>query len=126
MSLPESLDAKHFQYDVVCFFNKCWSVKIGLLWSYTAYKFSTGDELGLRETLLSINSHVSNEHSFPGTTSHKKCCHGDLAEDRDKDWIKPGSFALKKLDTAIRGKNNGRLDDIPFMLGFTHTGWHYN
>ena len=81
-----------------------------------------GDLVGLTEKILSITSHISNNHTFPGNVSHKKCSHGDLPGDRDKEWIKPGSFALKKLEAAIRGKNNCRLDDLKYMLGFTHTG----
>jgi hypothetical protein len=78
--------------------------------------------VGLTEKILSITSHISNNHTFPGNVSHKKCSHGDLPGDRDKEWIKPGSFALKKLEAAIRGKNNCRLDDLKYMLEFTHTG----
>ena len=29
---------------------------------------------------------------------------------------------MRKLDAAIRGKNNSRLDDLKYMIGFTHTG----
>ena len=82
----------------------------------------SGDLIGLTEKILSITSHISNNHTFPGNTSHKKCSHGDLPQDRNKEWIKSGSYAMKKLDAAIRGKNNSRLDDLQFMLGFTHTG----
>ena len=30
-------------------------------------------------------------HSFPLHTNFKKCEHGDLPEDRDKDYLKPGT-----------------------------------
>ena len=30
--------------------------------------------------------------------------------------------AVRKIRAAIVGKDNCRLDDLPHMLGFTHTG----
>jgi hypothetical protein len=72
--------------------------------------------------VLSITAHITNQHTFAGNMKHKRCEHGDLPENRNKAWLKPGSFAVKKLEAAIRGKNNCRLNDLQYMLGFTHTG----
>ena len=30
--------------------------------------------------------------------------------------------AVKKVRAALRGKADGRINDVPFMVSFTHTG----
>ena len=51
-----------------------------------------GDEVTLREKILSIPHHVSNNHHYPNNLMHKKCAHGDLSlEERNKPWLKEGS-----------------------------------
>ena len=85
-------------------------------------EFILGDIDALTEKVLSVVSHVTNHHKFPGNTKHKQCSHGSLPGNRNKLWLKAGSFPVKKLEAALRGKNNSRLNDLEYMLGFTHTG----
>ena len=46
-----------------------------------------GSEVLLREKLLSITSHMCNEHDFVENKEYKKCTHGNLDEDREKPWL---------------------------------------
>ena len=65
------------------------------------------------------------------------CPHPPLTGDRTKAWlpvnsvVKPCSNyedlkdtlqAVKKVQTALTGSDGGRIQDVPYMLGFTHTG----
>ena len=54
--------------------------------------FYSGNEIGLREKVLSIPLHCSNHHTFPNNVKHKACSHGELCgEDRNKPWLVEGS-----------------------------------
>jgi hypothetical protein len=81
-----------------------------------------GDAELLQEMILSIPKHCSGVHIFPENKKFKQCLHGDLPADRSKHWIKENSLSMKKLVTALRGKNNCRLKDLEFMTEFQHTG----
>ena len=48
----------------------------------------TGDSEWLKEKLLSIPGHISNEHHFPDNTKYKDCPHGPL----EKAWLPAGSL----------------------------------
>ena len=65
----------------------------------------------LREKVLSILDHVSNHHSFPKNTKHLECAHDDLGPEelRTRPFIARNSFSAKKLEMALRGKNDSRL-----------------
>ena len=92
----------------------------------------------LREMILSIPEHLANVHNFPVNTHHKECEHPPLTGARDKEWLgkeslvwfgNPQSFqyfnlfqAVQKVRSALVGKDNCRIDDLPHMVGFTHTG----
>jgi hypothetical protein len=71
--------------------------------------------------ILSIPKHISGVHEFPENKLFKRCLHGELPEDRNKPWLKPGSLSMKKLIGAIRGKKDCRLKDLPMMTEFQHT-----
>ena len=64
----------------------------------------------LEEKILSILGHLSNQHSFPENSYHKKCTHGDLGpeEQRTRPFIASNSLSAKKLEKALRGANNSR------------------
>ena len=54
-----------------------------------------GNEVELREKVLSIPLHCSNHHTFPNNVKHKACCHGELLEEeRYKPWLQEGSKVL--------------------------------
>ena len=60
---------------------------------------SSGDVETLREKILSIPQHLTNNHVFPNNKKHLKCSHGDLSkEDRNKPWLQDNSkvFKLRK------------------------------
>lgn len=100
-----------------------WSASINnmLWWSFSSSK---GDPVMLKEKVLSILDHVTNQHSFPTNTKHLKCAHEDLGleQQRTKPFLKKSSPAAKKLGNALRGANKSRLEDLEMMTGFTHTG----
>ena len=53
---------------------------------------SLGDVESLREKILSIPQHLTNNHVFPNNKKHLKCSHGDLSqEDRNKPWLQDNS-----------------------------------
>jgi hypothetical protein len=64
----------------------------------------------LKEKVLSILDHVTNQHSFPTNTKHLKCAHEDLGpeQQRTKPFLKKNSAAAKKLGNALRGANKSR------------------
>ena len=83
----------------------------------------------LREKLLSILLHLCDEHNFDTNIHHKKCSHGDLGE---RPWLERDSLvrlnnqnyasfhtrqiqAVKKVEAAIRGHQNSRLEDLSMM-----------
>ena len=92
----------------------------------------------LREKLLSIPDHISNIHSYPANEHYTECTHPPLTGDRAKAWLAPGSLvfsklkifdlkqiiyqAVKKVKTALLGKDGSRVKDLSSMVGFTHTG----
>ena len=98
----------------------------------------------LREKILSIMGHITNQHTFPLNNEHKMCTHPTLSEDgRDKPWLRADSVvrknlskrccsiqknlqftikAVKKVKQAILGHENCRIKELDHMLGFTHTG----
>ena len=96
----------------------------------------------LREKLLSIPDHISNCHVFPSNTEHLACNHLPLTGDRAKAWLRPDSLviiknishiyflfeivlfyqAIQKIRSAILGKDDCRINEVPHMVGFTHTG----
>ena len=52
-----------------------------------------GNHQLLKEKILSIESHITNIHTFPNNTQHKACGHLHLPEEgRDKAWLKPDSL----------------------------------
>ena len=51
-----------------------------------------GDPELLKEKLLSIPSHVSNDHAFPLNKKYSACPHPPLVGDREKAWLLPGSL----------------------------------
>ena len=55
-------------------------------------QFTIGSEVLLREKLLSITSHMCNEHDFVENKEYKKCTHGNLDEDREKPWLDQDSL----------------------------------
>lgn len=108
--------------------NKCsdlnlWSASVNnmLWWSFSSSK---GDPVILKEKVISILDHITNNHSFPKNSKHLKCSHGDLGPEelRTKPFISKNSASAKKLEKALKGANNSRLEDLPMMVGFTHTG----
>ena len=98
----------------------------------------SGNHILLKELLLSIPDHICNIHVFPGNIFYKDCGHTPLPGERPKAWLDVDSLvkkikmlseisfytkkAVRKIRAAIVGKDNCRLDDLPHMLGFTHTG----
>jgi len=87
-----------------------------------AFSSCQGSEVLLREKLLSITSHMCNEHEFVENKEYKKCTHGNLDEDREKPWLDQDSLAVSKVKAAIKGYKNTRLEDLSMMTKFTHTG----
>ena len=76
----------------------------------------------LKEKLLSIPGHISNEHEFPENSKYMGCPHPPLTGERAKAWLPPGCLAVKKVQNALAGSDGSRLRDVPYMVGFTHTG----
>lgn len=99
--------------------------------------FDAGNEIELREKILSIPLHCSNHHNFPNNVKHTACCHEDLTgEERDKPWLEEGSKVgvenktfnlnnlnkfqeLSKLQSALAGSDKSRLADLSMMTGTT-------
>ena len=51
-----------------------------------------GNEVALREKILSIPLHLAGHHKFPNNEQHKSCSHGELSgADRHKLWLSEGS-----------------------------------
>ena len=78
----------------------------------------------LKEKILSIPQHLTNNHEFQENSHHMRCAHEPLSEEvaRTRPWFKSGDLAIKKVRNAIEGRDGGRLADLPMMCGFTHTG----
>jgi hypothetical protein len=88
---------------------------------YFSFANCKGNALLLHEMIMSIPKHVSGVHSFPENTHFKHCLHGDLGAERDKPWLKEDSLSMKKLVSALRGKNDSRIKDIDMMTENQHT-----
>ena len=69
-----------------------------------------GDPEMLKEKVLSILDHITNNHSFPQNSKHLKCSHGDLGPEelRTRPFISKNSASAKKLEKALKGANNSR------------------
>jgi len=91
-----------------------------MLWH--SFSSSVGNHQLLKEKILSIPEHISNTHSFPDNTCHKACAHTPLTGTRSKAWLRKDSMEIQKIRSAILGKENCRIGELPNMLGFTHTG----
>ena len=90
--------------------------------------------------ILSIPEHISNVHTFPANSHHKKCDHLPLTGERSKAWLVKNAMVflqscyncfwelidifqeVQKIRSALLGKDNCRINDVPHMVGFTHTG----
>ena len=88
----------------------------------SVWSFFVGNPEKLREMILSIPDHISNTHSFPSNTYHKYCQHEPLTGERSKAWLARDSVSLQKIRSAVLGKDNCRVADLPHMVGFSHTG----
>lgn len=75
-----------------------------------------------KEKIVSILSHVTGCHRFPTNQKFKECAHSNLNNRTDKEYIKEGTLAIKKIRLAIFGKDGQNLKDIKFMTLFLHTG----
>ena len=64
--------------------------KLDLTLAFETVSTPLGNLTMLKEKILSIPSHCSNVHSFPGNKEHLACSHGPLG-DRTKSWLKPDS-----------------------------------
>ena len=63
--------------------------------------------------------HVVNEHTWHLSYSGLEggaCSHGELAEERDKNWLARGSAAHAALAKIVFDKR--RLNKIPYWLNF--------
>ena len=57
-----------------------------------------GNHQLLREKILSIPDHISNQHSFPLNTEHMKCQHPEYAEGtHSKAWLLPDSLVSNEI-----------------------------
>ena len=83
---------------------------------YIYFLILGGDELTLKEKVLSIPGHVTNTHHFPSNKSHKSCQHDQLTGDR-KPYLKKDSKEVDKLVQALRGHKDVRLNDLENMTG---------
>jgi hypothetical protein len=83
---------------------------------------SIGDPEMAKEKIVSILSHVTGCHRFPTNHKYKQCAHDNLDSRIDKEYIKEGSLAIKKIRLAIFGRDGQNLKDIKFMSCFLHTG----
>ena len=91
----------------------------------------------LKEKVLSILDHITNNHSFPKNSKHLKCSHGDLGPEelRTKPFISKNSASAKKLEKVLKGTNNSRyIHRLEILInsselfqigGFAHDGWFY-
>ena len=62
------------------------------------YNSNLGNEVSLREKILSIPLHLANQHSFPNNEQHKACCHDELTgPDRVKPWLVEGSKVSSRV-----------------------------
>ena len=52
----------------------------------------SGNAKLLEEKLMSILSHLCDEHEFEDNTLYKECPHGTLGEDREKPWLDKDSL----------------------------------
>ena len=75
-----------------------------------------------KEKIISILSHIAGSHRFPANKKFKQCAHESLESRTDKEYMKEGSLALKKVRFAIFGKNGQNLNDLKYMSCFLHTG----
>ena len=68
----------------------------------------------LKEKVLSILDHVTNQHSFPQNNKHLKCSHEDLGPEelRTKPFINKNSASAKKLGNALKGANKSRYCEL--------------
>ena len=58
---------------------------------------SLGDPELLREKLLSIPGHISNQHSFPANKKYQSCPHPPPTGERSKAWLHPNSLVCKAI-----------------------------
>ena len=61
----------------------------------------------MREKILSIPEHISDQHSFPQNTEHKKCQHPDYpVGTRTKAWLLPDSLVSGTSGDYVRQNKN--------------------
>ena len=98
---------------------------LGLSKQYLQYLYA-GDPVMLKEKVLSILGHITNQHSFPENTMHLKCVHDDLGPDelRTKPFVSKNSVSARKLEKALRGAHNSRYRKlIKYILHCSILGW---
>ena len=59
-----------------------------------------GDPELLKEKLMSIPGHISNEHQFPDNKKYRSCPHPPLTGERAKAWLPSGSL-VKTIDLQV-------------------------
>ena len=118
MQQLSSLEGQHHKYVVVFF-----CILRYLIAKPTKMRNETtvGSEGELKEKVMSMLHHCSDNHVFPNNKYHKTCSHGDLSkEERNKPWL--GEVELNKLRLALVGRDDNRFQDLAKMTGFHHTG----